>query len=526
MNSTPRTLAAAVAFTTVAAGIAATAPSASAVEAPVLKDKFVAVSAAAYPKLLDRPGATVDVIRFTKVPGATWKLGGTPVTFADGAKTADLPAAAGDAVLTADAADTTAKWSIPAGVPTTWTFAAPATTPATPIDGAALDSKLTWNDLPGTKESLTLPNIPGVIWSVKASASAKETVLDAKKFGAKDSLTTPVTKDAVVTAKLDLGYTVADGKDIPPTFTVGTLTDTANVTVADAAITSALAVGSNPLDGRKGYGSGSSVETVKVTGLPGVSWMVGSSKKAVKVTGVAYLPVDPDDIAADGKLSITAVGSKGFELAGATEGKVTKQLDFSDTTASITVTNADVVKADNPGTAKDTLTLKSQPYLTWYVGQADKKGKIVYKAVKAGKDGKAVYKPTFPKPATAGASVSADVLIKPIQGRGFDLVKSGLTTTTFTFSGDPATVNAANLGAIDGNKVTFTPAGGVDSWAVKYAVTLPKPANKSLSVKAADITKSGATSMTVDFGVPVVAANVTSKLQAGYTKETSAPAAP
>lgn len=32
-------------------------------------------------------------------------------------------------------------------------------------------------------------------------------------------------------------------------------------------------------------------------------------------------------------------------------------------------------------------------------------------------------------------------------------------------------------------------------------------------------------SMTVDFGVPVVAANVTSKLQAGYTKGISAPAA-
>lgn len=509
-----RTLAGAAAFAVAATGAVAAAPTASAATVA----KTVALKAAHYPRLVDRPGADDDVIRFTYVPGAAWKLDGAPVQFDSGKSTEDVEVtAASAATLEPVTGDALYTWNVKLGTPSTWNFPKPTEVEAPKIDPTSVTA--IWNDVPGTKDKVVLKKVDGVVWTVKTGTT--ETTYDAGKFGKKTELTVPVTKDTTLTVAADLGYSF-DGT--APTFT-NPVTDTATVAVKDEVLKAAADVGDNPHDSIKGYGPGAALESVKVTGVSGVKWKVGS-KKAVAVKGIAYLPVDPDDITEAGTVDVTVEATKGYTVpAGYKE-----TLDFKDgeDIVSIPVVDGDVKLADLGGTSKDLLTLKTDNRMVWWVGQEvkqkDGSSKVVYKALKPGKKTAVTYKPRFTKGET-----TAKVYLKPVPNRGYTVDTESFNMTTVDFTSDTTIVPLVNQGVLDGTKVTYAPHAGVTSWATKYVVkaTTPtrKDSNKSLTVKPADIEALGAESMVIDFGADS-APTVTPKYVKDHTGETATPTGP
>ncbi|WP_226345353.1 hypothetical protein [Agilicoccus flavus] len=476
---TPRTLATLVAFGLAGAGLAAPALAAT-TPAP----KNIAVKATQYPRLIDNPGAADDVVRFTNVPGAAWKLGAAPVTFASGRTTADVNVtAASTATLAAVTGDET-TWAVPVGMPTAWNYPAPSADLAPAVDVSTITA--VFNDLPGaTKDTVTLTNVKGVAWTVTSGTTV--TTHDSTTLAGKASVAVPVTSTSTVAARLMPGYT---GSAALPTFS-NSVTATPEVALSATYLDSLVQVGENPSDKIKGYGPGAAKESVKVTGIPGVKWKVGSlAPKAV--TGVGYLPVDDDDIVS-GMMTVTAVAAKGYTVPAGWS----KVLDFTDgaTIPTIVVQDADVKTTDRGGISADTITLAAQQGMAWWVGQADAKGRIVYAAQKPGKNGAVVYKVKH----AAKATTDATVYLKPVPNRGYVLDTTKLITPSHAFTRE-ATIVAADNNSVSAESVTFKPYLGVTAWDVKYTQTVgTRTTTKTLSVKPGEIEALGATSATIVF---------------------------
>lgn len=495
---TARTIAATVALGLTGVGLAVPATAATA-------PKALAIKASQYPRLIDRPGSDNDSIQFTNVPGIDWKLNGTSVAFTGGKSVADSPVTAASTVtFAAVTGDPKYTFTVPAGLPSQWTFPAPSSTPAPPVDVSTISA--TWNDVPGKRDSVTLTNVKGVVWTVTTGSTTA--TYDSASFGTKTDRVVPaVPGSTAVTVAPDAGYTLSE---TAPTFT-NTLTE-ADTVILPATLDDRVSVGDNPADAHKGYGPGAAYETVKIEGLPGVVWKIGSSTKKVTVKGTAYLRVDPDDLVAN-KVKVEALALKGYQLP---DGYAPKDVDFTDgAMAAKVVKNEDIKESDLAGTAKDTLKLTSDRSFTWWVGQPvkqrDGSEKIVYKAVKADKTGVATYKPRFTK-----GEATAKVFVKPVANRGFTVGTSELTKTEYAFTSDARDIARVNQGVVSGTTATFTPAEGVVSWSAKYSTTSgTRTSNKTLAIKATDITNTGATSMTVDFGTGATPV-VTTKIERDY----------
>ncbi|GAB48103.1 hypothetical protein [Mobilicoccus pelagius] len=487
-----RTLATVVALGLAGAGLAT--PATAATTTP--KPKTVTIKPTQYPRLIDNPGANKDVIRFTNVPGASWSLDGVTVQFDAGRSTADRKVTVkSQATLVATTGDTT-PYTLAPGTPGAWNFPGPTADEAAPVDGTTV--VVTWNDLPGDKrDTVTLTKVSGVTYTVDTDGDTATTndirVLDADAFGTKAALTVPATSETTVTPSLAEGYKADPLKLLPGTFT-STVTASAEVALTKATLDALISVGENPLDATKGYGPGSAVETVKVLGVPGVKFKVGS-RKAVAVNGVGYLPVDPDDIPA-GKVTVTVQAGKGYTAPA----DYSKSLDFTDGTTAPTavVTDADVKAQDKGGISADNLTIKASQGMTWWVGQADKTGKIKFAAQKPGKNGVITYKAKHAsKPTTPDEK--ATVHVKAVANRGWLVDTTNLKTTEYEFKRD-ATVIAADNRVVSGTDVTFHPYEGISAWNVTYTTKVgTKTAAKRLAVKPIDITNTGATTMTIPF---------------------------
>lgn len=506
MPTTPRrTLAALAAFTVTATSLMA-AGTTAATAATTPKPKTVSLKAAQYPRLLDRPGTSMDVIRLLNIPGVSWAVNGQAVDMATGDEYKDV-AVTGGATVTADLAQNNdlSIWSMATGTPTEWVFPAPTNIDGDPIDAANL--KVTWNDVPGSRDFVSLPKTTGIVWTV--TTGAKTTVLDSSSFARADVINVPVTLSSTVVATKDAGYTV----DNIPTFDpVGKITDTPTVTISAAALDAAVETGEDPLDAHKGYGPGAAYETVRVTGIEGVKWKIGNNKP-VAVKGVAYLKVDPDDLHA-GEVTVTAErASSKYVLE-----SFSKKVAFRDVpgAAQVLVDDTMVSHKDLAGTRSDTVSLKAKPGMTWWVGQdvkqKDGSSRTTYKAVKAAKNGIATYKPKFDK----GAD-TAKIYLRPVANRGYT-VDNQLTSAGQSFDLNSASKNIelANQGPASGTKVTYAPAEGITSWTTKYTITAgTKTSSKTLTVKPTDITAAGATSMAIDFK-PATAVSTVTKIAKDY----------
>lgn len=489
MTSTTRSLAGIVALALAGTAAVAAAPSAS---ANVQRD--VRLTAAQHPRLIDRPGADKDVIRLTNVPGAKWTVSGAAeVAFPSGHATTEVPVTADTTVtLSAATGEEGVSWAVPTGTPTAWTFA-PTDAAAPAVDPDTV--KVTWGDLPGDRrDTVTLRKVEGIVWTVKTGDVTS--TYDATAFGTKTEVAVRATETTTVTAALDGGYSLPEGKSLP-TFT-NSLTSTDTVAVSAAVLDELIAVGQNPNDAIKGYGKGAAVETVKIDGIPGVQFKVGSNRP-VAVRGTQYLPVNQNDLRSTTKITVAVVAQRGYTVPD----DYAKELDFKDG-AEIhdePVKNADVKATDKGGTANDMLTLTANPYFTWWVGQdAVVRGEntITYREMRPNRAGVIVVKPRF-----ARGEATAKVYLMPVANRGFTATPEAGFVNEITFKNDPVVIPVANQGALAGTKVTYTPAAGVTQWTTRYAIPAVgtrKASTKSVNVRPTDIEALNATSMTIDFG--------------------------
>lgn len=459
--------------------------------------KAIKISAKQFPIALDRPATAADMVRLTNVTGIKWTVGTTAQDLGT-SKTKNIPVA-GTVVVKAEVTDT-AK-SFIAG-PAEWTVSFTDTA----LTVADSDVAVTWVDAPVDKDSVILPKVPGVKWKLGTAEYAPE------DFGKKTELQIKATKGTTVIAEL-LGATAADGATFPKTI-ANPLTSEATVKYAEAVATAALSVGDNPFDKGKGYGKGASVESVEVVGVAGLKWRIGTGPKAkavaVKPGVVAYLKVDPADLADDGKVSVTPVPDKGYALTTSPVAPV--EINFTDGTTPPAIEVHEAVgsgvslpSTDRGGAGSDTLVMPAERNMTWWFGQEDAKTKkIVYKAQKAGKDGNATYKVKHAKTAT-----TTDVYVKPVADRGYVIDTAGLTTVKYAFSA--AEVAAGKGYAVAANAVTLTPALGIDSWVIEDTV-----ADKIVktTIKSADLTAAGVTKAVVP--TTATSATVTTKYVKGY----------
>lgn len=498
--------------TTIAAvaAFALLAPTTAHAATPTVPTKGIKVSLSQYPQLIDRPGTTHDVIRFTKVPNATWTIqaegetAATEVTF-DTSSTKTMPVTKKSTVKLLPVNAAGVNYVIAPGSPSAWAMATPTNGPAVTV--ADVNTFVTWNDLPGDKDTVTLRRHDAIVWSV-ALPGKTAVEYDAERFGKKTELTFPA--KSTITARAQDGYTVT-------TTTIGTPTVTADptTTVKKTAIEAAATVGDNPYDATKGYGKGASVETVKIVGLNGVSWKIGGSTKPLKVKAgqTVYVPVDPDDIK-DDKVEVTPSAERGYALAG--DAPASLELDFADpdTVTPIRLTNAMVTKTDAPGAPYDTVRIAAERNVTWWMGQKDKKGKIKYTAMKPGRDGTILFKPRYDKD-----SFATSVFLKPIANRGYLINASGLTTELpFAVGTQPLT--KASVFTTTTSSATLSAVPGVDAWSVKYSGKVgEKATNASATVKAADLTNRGIASVT--FTGATATPTVTPKLTKGYALNAS-----
>ncbi|MDO5628187.1 MAG: hypothetical protein Q4G43_07700 [Mobilicoccus sp.] len=499
---TSRTLAVVAAFAVAATGTIAFAPAAQAA-AP----RDVVLRADAYPRLIDRPGTENDAIRIVNVPGVAWKVGSTDVTFPSGHSATDIKVTEATQVTAAAVdGDVQFSWRIAAGTPTAWNFPAPsiAEAPAVNIDAVVA----TWNDVPGTRDTVTIRKVEGVIWTV--TTGTRTITYDAAAFGTRTELTLPAvagtsatedtaaTPGTTVTVDLDEGYELPEGKALP-TFT-NSLTSAATVNLTAAVLDPTIELGENPDDRHKGFGRDAAVETVKVTGIPGVRYQVGNGRP-VAVRGVAFLPVLASDLkAGEDKVTVKVLPNRGYTVPP----DYAKELNFKDgeDVPKVAITDAMISTTDLGGTSRDVLTLTQKPSMVWWVGQPDAKGVVVYRAQRPGRDGKVTFRPRF-----ARGADTAEVHIKPVANRGFVIDTSALTDDykdlSFTFKADATNVAVANQGVVTGTKVAYAPAEGVASWATRYVVPPVgnrKATTRTLAVNPAHVGALGATSMTIDFG--------------------------
>lgn len=452
--------------------------------------KALKISAKQFPAAWDRPGTTKDVVHVTAVPGVTWKVGGNVVDFGAN-KVKDVDAIDG-IVVTAEA--TSADLAAVVG-PNSWTLKFTDTA----LTLEASDATVTWVDAPGDKDSVIVPKKAGITWSIGT------TTITPESFGKKTELAFKATTSTAVTADL-LGATAATGSTFPVPVT-NTLTSDSPTKITDATVGAALEVGDNPFDAGKGYGKGASIETVKVTGVAGLKWKIGDDAKtrAVKPGVVAYLPVDPADIADNGDLVVTPVPDKGYVLA--TSG-YKETLKFSETSVPVvTAPASSVVKNDRGGATADTLVLKGARNMTWWFGQYDAKTKrYIYKAVKVAKDGNATYKVKHAKGATKTV-----VKVKAVADRGY--VVTG-TVVDQEFSAEEVPVDKGSQ--IGDKVVTLTETPGVDSWTVEDTVA---DSTVKTTVKRSDLVAAGVTSLSLSTKstLPVV----TPKYGKGYIAKTT-----
>lgn len=497
--------------TTIAAvaAFALLAPTTAHAATPTVPTKGIKVSLSQYPQLIERPGTANDVIRFTKVPNANWSITSadgtpTPVTFSGASTTTTVPVTTARTVRIAPVeATATATYVIAPGSPSAWAMATPTNGPAVTV--ADVNTFVTWNDLPGDKDTVTLRRHEAIVWSV-ALPGKTAVEYDAERFGKKAELTFPA--KSTITARAQDGYTVTTTTIGAPTVTPGEKT-----TVTKAAVEAAATVGDNPYDATKGYGKGASVETVKIVGLNGVSWKIGGSTKTLKVKAgqTVYMPVDPDDLSATHELTVTPLAEKGYALTSQTA----LTLNFADSTAApaITVNDTKVTKNDEPGTVNDTIRITADRGVTWWAGQKDKKGKVVYKATKPGRDGAVVIKPKYDK-----GSESTTVYLKPVAERGY--VLTGTVTSGVSFSVGTRSLSPAVLLTTTTSTATLTAIEGVDSWSVKYTGKVgEKDTQGSATVKAADLMSRGIASVT--FTGATATPTVTPKLTKGYALNAS-----
>ena len=499
-----RTLAALVALGL--AGVGAASPAGAATTTP--KPKIVTLKASQYPRLIDNPGTMNDKIRFSNVLGLHWKIDGTSVTGFEGKSFVDTDVTSGvDVTVEAAEGDTTA-WQLAPGTPTAWEFPAPSTEEAPAIDAGT--AVAVWNDLPGDKkDSVTLTYVNGVTWSVTTGSTTRTIESDA--FRGKPTLVVPATTETTVGAAPADGYTF-DPKTTPG-IGVNTLTTTPEVALTSDVLDASIEAGENPLDATKGYGPGAAVETVKVTGIPGLKYAVGS-RKAVAVNGVAYLPVDPDDLeAGNGTVEVKVVAGKGYSVPT----DYAKEVSFVDgaTAPTAVVSDTDITPSDKGGVSADTLTIKPSQGMTWWVGQADKTGKVKFVAQKPGKGGVITYKVKHAGRTTEPGE-KATVHVKAVANRGWLVDSENLKTTSYEFTRDSTTIPTDHAAASD-SAVTFKPHAGITAWTVKYTMPLgTKTATKSLTVRALDIANTDATSMTIAFPAGTTGVTATPKLAKDY----------
>lgn len=470
--------------------IAMSSHAASAADPKPPKPKVVKIAAKAFPQLLDRPGTSADVLKLTQVAGAVWSVGGTAVTFKDKEKTTTVPVT-GSVTVTVAAATPTDKNTFTLSGPTSLSYEP--TNEARSFTAAQLSSLLTWVDLPGSKgDAVTLPKTSGVSWKIG------EVTYDEAKFGKKTSLVVKLKGGEKVLPVL-VGATLSGGGQ--PAEIAG-VSSTETITHTAAQLAAAAVVGDNPFDRSKGFGKDASVETVKITGLPGVQWMIGSSEKAVTVKPdvVAYVKVDPSDLDASTTLQVTPVPAAGVTVPKTGDKVNPVLLDFADGDEAQELATPAAVVNDVSGTVADTLVLPGRRGITWYAAQPDAKGKLTYKALKVGKDGNAVYKVKHSKDGKP-----ATVKYRAVADRGF-LVDDGAVKTV-TYTGAEASVAAPALAS---DAVTLTAAApGVASWTV--SATVGGKSVKS-TYKPADLTAAGA----VSISVPATAVEL--KVAKGYKK--------
>lgn len=445
-----------------------------------MKPKVVKVGAKSFPKLLDRPGKDNDVIVLTKLAGADWFVGAATdaVKFDGTAKTASVPVSAATTVKVQAAASTLTN-SFQINGPSEFAFS-PTDSSVTYTD-AQLTQLLTFIDMPGTKgDSVTLTKVNGVHWKIG------EVVYDEAKFGTKSTLVVKLGAGAKV-YPVSVGATLSGSA---ATNGISGTTDSLTITYSAVNLAAAAVVGDNPFDATKGVGKGASIETVKITGLPGIQWKVGSSPKAVSVKpgAVLYVPVPAADL--DGlatEVPVTPIAATNFIVptSGTPAAPTPVQVQFKDADrAKELIVGPRQVETDRSGTVNDTLVLPTQRGMSWFAGQKDAKGKLTYKQLKAGKDGTAVYKVKHGKD-------GKDVVVyyRAVADRGYLVNDAAVQTAPFGATEKPVPAPTFTAGA-----VTLKPADGIASWDVVKTVN-GKVAKTSY--KPSDITAAGADSITV-----------------------------
>lgn len=493
-----------------AVGFVGVGPSLPAQAATTPRPKNVAIKPVQYPRMIDNAGADNDKVRLTKVVGAVWSVDGSPAAFAGGATSTDVPVTAAAQVTLVAASE----YALPLGTPTAWDFAAPSAAEAPDVNADAVQA--TWNDFPGTKkDSVTIRKVDGITWTVTTGDTTA--TYDPDSFGTKPTLTLPATTATTVTADLIKNYKVAAPAKTLPAVANG-ITETAEVDYAQDHLERLVTVGENPFDGTKGFGPTAARETVKITGAPGLTWKVGSAK-AKAVTGTQFIPVNAADLDAHGTVKVTPIAAKEYSVPAGISLDV--EFDDKESAPKLVVADTDVRRYDRGGITNDTLTLATTAGMSWWVGQADRTGKIAYRAQKPGKDGTVVYKVKHATKAPIEGTTDATVFVKPVPNRGYELDTSALLEEEFDFSRDSTTVPSSHFAAA-GTNVTFTPSDGLLSWALKYAVptTGSKTTTKSLTVNAADIDRIGATSMSVALPAGAKVISSTPKLAKGYSVAT------
>lgn len=490
--TTRRALTIAAAVSLVAAPLLAASPA----QAATATKKTIKVNAKQFPTALDRPGTSADLVRLSNVAGVKWTVDAVAQDLG-ATKTKDIPVTKTAVVVKAEVADTgTMVWS----GPSEWTVSF--TSEALSI--AASDVNVTWVDAPADKDSVIIRKLDGIKWTVGSAEYTPES------FGKKTELAIKATSATVVKADL-LGATeakadAADPAAFPKEFTTG-LTSAAQVTLADGTVTGAVKVGDNPFDRTKGLGKTASYETVKVTGVAGLKWKVGTDAKAkayaVKPGVVAYLRVDPDDIHDTTKaVIVTPVADKGYVLATPT---IKAEPAFTEA-AALEIPVADGVDTDRGGVGSDTLVMPAERNMTWWFGQKDKNNKIVYKAQKVGKDGNATYKVKHTKGAT-----STDVWVKPVPDRGYVIDATDLAALTPKYNFKTVDDPAGKGWAVGTGTVTLTATDGIDSWTIEDTVATKVV---KTTVKRTDLLAAGVTKVVVP--TTVTAPVVTAKYAKGY----------
>lgn len=455
------------------------------------KVTIVKIAPKAFPRLLDRPGSAADVLKITKVPGAVWSVGGKRVTFA-GKDTFAIVPAKGDVTVTVAPVAPTAKSAFELSGPTSWSFAPT----STPVSYSAFDiaAMLTWTDLPGSSnDTVVLPKMPGLAWKIGT------TTYDEAAFTKKDALAVKLTPGQRVLPVL-LGAT----PDAAPT-SLRAVTDAGVITYTAAQLAAAVQVGDNPFDATKGTGKKASVETVRITGLPGLQWNVGSAAKpiTVKPGAVAYVPVRRAWLAKSSIVAVTPVAGAGASVpkSGTPAVATPVSLDFADVSGVPTLQVPPADSRDSSGTAADVVVFPGVRGMTWFAAQPDAKGKLPFKALRVGPDGTAVYKV---KHAKNGSDVT--VTYRAVAQPGYRVDDESDHTATFT-----ATARTVARPDLDSDGVTLLASdSGVARWTVTSDVG-------EKSVKAtytlADLAATGAVSMTV----PATAVEL--KLVRGYQLE-------